>query len=55
MQQKRKNILNNLSNLGFSKAELKEKLATIGIEGNRRAESISIDEYMELIRVLEAK
>jgi 16S rRNA (adenine1518-N6/adenine1519-N6)-dimethyltransferase len=52
---KRKNILNNLSNLGFSKAELKERLATIGIEGNRRAESISIDEYMELIRVLEEK
>ncbi len=50
---KRKNILNNLSNLGFTKAELKEKLAAIGIEGNRRAESISIDEYMELIRVLE--
>jgi len=52
---KRKNILNNLSNLGFSKVELKEKLATIGIEGNRRAESITIDEYMELIRVLEEK
>ncbi|MGB6128041.1 MAG: 16S rRNA (adenine(1518)-N(6)/adenine(1519)-N(6))-dimethyltransferase RsmA [Psychrilyobacter sp.] len=52
---KRKNILNNLSNLGFTKAELKDRLATIGIEGNRRAESISIDEYMELIRVLEEK
>jgi len=52
---KRKNILNNLSSLGFSKTELKEKLAAIGIEGNRRAESISIDEYMELIRVLEEK
>lgn len=52
---KRKNILNNLCNLGFNKAELKEKLATIGIEGNRRAESISIDEYMDLIRVLESK
>ena len=52
---KRKNILNNLSKLGFTKAELKEKLSTIGIEGNRRAESISIDEYIELIRVLEEK
>jgi 16S rRNA (adenine1518-N6/adenine1519-N6)-dimethyltransferase len=52
---KRKNILNNLSNLGFTKDELREKLDTIGIEGNRRAESLSIDDYMELIRVLEEK
>jgi 16S rRNA (adenine1518-N6/adenine1519-N6)-dimethyltransferase len=52
---KRKNILNNFSSLGFSKDILREKLGKIGIEGNRRAESLSIDEYMEIIKVLEEK
>ena len=52
---KRKNILNNLSRLGFTKDELREKLGSIGIDGSRRAESLSIDEYMDLIKVLEVK
>ncbi len=50
---KRKNILNNLSTLGFSKELLRCKLEEIGIEGNRRAEAISIDEYIKLIQILE--
>ncbi len=50
---KRKNLVNNLSTLGFSKDLVKEKLEEVEIDGKRRAETLSIDEFMNLIRVFE--
>lgn len=51
---KRKNIVNNLANLGFEKDYLREVLEKVGLDGNRRAESLSIEDYINLIEVLEA-
>ena len=43
---KRKNILNNLSTLGYSKDEVREIVKEIGISDNERAENITIEKYI---------
>ena len=50
---KRKNIVNNLSMLGFEKEKLREALEENGVNPKKRAEAFSIDEFMELIKILE--
>lgn len=50
---KRKTLLNNLSSLGIAKDSLREMLEKAGIDGKRRAETLSIDEFINLIRVFE--
>ena len=52
---KRKNILNNLSTLGYSKDEVREIIKEIGISDNERAENITIEKYIELAKYLENK
>lgn len=52
---KRKNILNNLSTLGYSKDEVREIVKEIGILENERAENITIEKYIELAKYLENK
>lgn len=47
---KRKNIVNNLSTLGYSKDIIKELLMDIGIKENERAENLSIEQFVELIK-----
>ncbi|MGF6905981.1 16S rRNA (adenine1518-N6/adenine1519-N6)-dimethyltransferase [Fusobacterium sp. PH5-44] len=51
---KRKTILNNLSNLDFSKDKIKEILLKTDISEMERAENISIEKYIELILLFEA-
>ncbi|BDU50534.1 16S rRNA (adenine(1518)-N(6)/adenine(1519)-N(6))-dimethyltransferase RsmA [Haliovirga abyssi] len=50
---KRKNIVNNLCSLGFEKNSLKVLLEKNDISPNKRAEAFSIDEFIELIQILE--
>jgi 16S rRNA (adenine1518-N6/adenine1519-N6)-dimethyltransferase len=50
---KRKTLLNNLSCFGISKDRLKEMLEEVEIDGRRRAETLSIEEFINLIRVFE--
>ncbi len=50
---KRKNIVNNLSMIGFEKEKLREALEENGVNPKKRAEAFSIDEFMELIKILE--
>ena len=52
---KRKNILNNLSTLGYSKDEVREIVKELGISDNERAENITIEKYIELAKYLENK
>ena len=47
--QRRKTLLNSLSsNSGFDKNQIKEILSKAGIEANRRAETLSIDEFASI-------
>lgn len=53
--QRRKTLLNALSNVGFSgfsKAEISEILKNIGIDEKRRGETLSIDEFARLADAL---
>lgn len=50
---KRKNIVNNFSTLGYSKDYIKEILKKIEISENERAENISIDNFIRLIELFE--
>lgn len=50
---KRKNILNNLQGLGYSKDELRLVVKEIGISENERAENITIEQYIELAKYFE--
>ena len=52
---KRKNIVNNLSTLGYSKDKIKEILNQIEVSENERAENISIDKFIELINIFEGR
>ena len=45
---RRKTLWNNLRNMGLPEAELHETLAKAGIEGGRRAESLSVEEFGKL-------
>lgn len=51
---KRKNIVNNLSVLGYNKAKLRKLLEINDIDPSKRAEAFSIDEFAELIKLMEA-
>lgn len=46
--QKRKQLLNNLKGLGFDKALVGEWCQAAGIDGKRRAETLSIEEWVAL-------
>lgn len=50
---KRKNIVNNLATLGYNKGDIRELLEEKGIDPKKRAEAFSIDEFIELIKVVE--
>jgi 16S rRNA (adenine1518-N6/adenine1519-N6)-dimethyltransferase len=50
---KRKNILNNFSAMGYNKNELKEIFESNGIKSTDRAEDLSIDDFMKVISLLE--
>lgn len=52
---KRKNIVNNLSTLGFTKDFIKEVLKGLNIPESERAENIGIDNFIELIKAFEIK
>ena len=52
---KRKNIVNNLATLGYSKDKIKEILNQVEISENERAENISIDKFIELIDIFEGR
>ena len=52
---KRKNIVNNLATLGYSKDRIKEILNQIEVSENERAENISIDKFIELINIFEGR
>ena len=52
---KRKNIVNNLVTLGYSKDKIKEILNQIEVSENERAENISIDKFIELIKIFEGR
>lgn len=52
---KRKTILNNLSALEFPKECIKEILSKANIPEMERAENISIEKYIELIRLFESE
>lgn len=50
---KRKNIVNNFSTLGISKDIIKEKLETLGISPNERAENLTIEQFIETAKLFE--
>lgn len=51
---KRKNIVNNLASLSLDKASIKEKLQAVAIDENERAENISIEKFIEMIKAFES-
>lgn len=52
---KRKNIINNLSTLGYSKDYIREKLEVLGIKETERAENLTIEQFIELAEIFEEK
>lgn len=50
---KRKNIVNNLSVLGYNKTKLRELLEAHDFDPKKRAEAFSIDEFVKLIKLME--
>ncbi|MEG2588080.1 MAG: rRNA adenine dimethyltransferase family protein, partial [Cetobacterium sp.] len=52
---KRKNIVNNLSTLGYSKDEVREKISILGISENERAENLTIEDFIKLAEIFEGK
>lgn len=50
---KRKNIVNNFATLGYSKDYIKNILQKLNISENERAENISIEEFIKLIKLFE--
>ncbi|MGL5176382.1 MAG: 16S rRNA (adenine(1518)-N(6)/adenine(1519)-N(6))-dimethyltransferase RsmA [Cetobacterium sp.] len=52
---KRKNIINNLSTLGYSKDAIREKLAKLDIPETERAENLTIEQFIDLAEVFEAE
>ena len=49
---KRKQLQKNLRALGFSRQQIDHSLAVAGLERRRRAESLSLDEWVMLLRAL---
>ncbi len=54
-QNKRKNIANNLVSLGYTKDELREKFAKLNLSENERAENISIEKFIEMVKLFEGE
>lgn len=52
---KRKNIVNNLVTLGISKDKIQGVLTELGISFNERAENLSIEQFIELAKLLEER
>lgn len=52
---KRKNIVNNLATLGISKNKIQGVLTELGISFNERAENLSIEQFIELAKLLEER
>ncbi len=52
---KRKNIVNNLSTLGIGKDRIQNVLENVGISFNERAENLTIEQFIELAKLLEEK
>lgn len=50
---KRKNLLNNFSTLGFSKDKIREVLSEVGIKESERAENLTIENFIDLISKFE--
>ncbi len=50
---KRKNILNNLTSLGYSKDQLREKLIILEIPETERAENVTIEKFIEMAKLFE--
>ena len=50
---KRKNIVNNFSTLGYSKNEIKGLLQELEVSENERSENISIEKFIEIINIFE--
>ncbi|KPK10923.1 MAG: hypothetical protein AMJ56_07000 [Anaerolineae bacterium SG8_19] len=50
--QKRKQLQNNLRALGYSRQELMSHLAQVGIDGRRRAETLSVEEWLDIYHAL---
>lgn len=50
--QKRKQLQKNLRQLGFSASELSSFLSQAGIDGTRRAETVSVEEWLKLYQAL---
>lgn len=52
---KRKNIVNNLATLGISKDKIQGVLTELEISFNERAENLSIEQFIELAKLLEER
>ncbi|MGL5918636.1 MAG: 16S rRNA (adenine(1518)-N(6)/adenine(1519)-N(6))-dimethyltransferase RsmA [Cetobacterium sp.] len=50
---KRKNIINNLTMIGYSKDFIRVKLAKLGIAETERAENLTIEQFIELAQIFE--
>jgi 16S rRNA (adenine1518-N6/adenine1519-N6)-dimethyltransferase len=48
--QKRKQLKNNLSHLGYSTVQIKDLLQQANIDGKRRAETLSVEEWVKIYR-----
>jgi 16S rRNA (adenine1518-N6/adenine1519-N6)-dimethyltransferase len=53
--QKRKQLKNNLRGLGLSAAEVERAMEEAGIDGRRRAETLSLEEWTVLHQVVDSK
>ena len=51
--QRRKNLLNSLAGGGFDKEQTKTALESAGIDGLRRAETLSLEEFALLADAME--
>ena len=52
--QKRKQLQNNLRQLGYGKAQIWEALKEAGVDGRRRAETLSVAEWLGLYKSFES-
>jgi 16S rRNA (adenine1518-N6/adenine1519-N6)-dimethyltransferase len=50
--QKRKQLQKNLRQLGYNQAKIAEALEQVGVNGRRRAETLSLDEWRQLHKLL---
>ena len=50
--QKRKQLQKNLRGLGYSRQDLMSYLAQVGIDGRRRAETLSVEEWLDIYHAL---